>query len=144
MIPGLIPEGYAFVSAGLFFLVFRSKDVQTIVKSRSQRTKVERQHVERGLRRSLFLELLVCVPASTGLLLLIAPLITPANIAKGPELQPAFYALLGLVSYGFPFATIRALVTRIALNTLKEFASLAPQNPTGGSEADPFAKDTEE
>jgi hypothetical protein len=38
----------------------------------------------------------------------------------------AVYAAIGVVSYGFPYATIRRLITRVALNTLREFLELIP------------------
>jgi hypothetical protein len=43
---------------------------------------------------------------------------------RNPEV---FYALLGLISYGFPFAALRRFITRMALRTLREFASIVPE-----------------
>ena len=43
----------------------------------------------------------------------------------------SFAAWLGVYSYGFPFVTVRRLVTRIALNTLKEFASIGHEDEEG-------------
>jgi hypothetical protein len=72
------------------------------------------------------------VPVSAILVLLI---ITPfVGRLQGVETQSeriktALAGLMGVASYGFPFALIRRLVTRIALQTLKEFAGvLEPQN----------------
>ena len=39
----------------------------------------------------------------------------------------AIYAALGVASYGFPFASIRSAMTRVALRTLQEFASIIPR-----------------
>jgi hypothetical protein len=75
---------------------------------------------------SLFLEILPFVPAGVVLALLILP---PFLTAKYPWLNSlpanriAFYAGLGTISYGFPFAAIRHAVTRVALNTLREFVN---------------------
>ena len=44
-----------------------------------------------------------------------------------------YYAVLGIASYGFPFATVKAVVTRTALLALKEFASLLPPKPPPSS-----------
>jgi hypothetical protein len=35
-------------------------------------------------------------------------------------------ALIGVVSYGFPFTAVRRIVTIVALNTLREFANIVP------------------
>lgn len=70
----------------------------------------------------------VFVPASAALLLLILPLVMPTSLAAA-HLRATF-VLLGVVSYGFPFATVKTIVTRVALNTLKEFAALSPVAPS--------------
>lgn len=119
----------AFVCAELSFILVRSQDIQIILKSQMQRTNIEQYQVDRGLGRSLLLELLLFVPASVTLVLFIAPLLSD-YIIKAEEPTSSqhrmFYALLGMISYGFPFATLRRVLTRIALKTLQEFATLGP------------------
>jgi hypothetical protein len=115
------------VSSELLLLIARARTIDILVRNRTQRSAAEQRSVDRGSSRSLFLEILLFVPASAVLSLLILP---PPLIAKFPWLislpanRIAFYAGLGLTSYGFPFATIRHVVTRAALNTLQEFVSL--------------------
>jgi len=76
------------------------------------------------------LEFIVFVPASAALLLLVLPLfasgIRSMHSSLGePQATRAFFAFLGIVSYGFPYATMKRLVTRIALRTLEEYMILA-------------------
>jgi hypothetical protein len=113
-----------YASAVLLFLIVRSSDLSTLAKSDAQRTRDERVRVSRGLMRSMVLELLVFVPASASLLLLLLPLFPKLTIATD---KVATHAIVGVVSYGFPFSAVRRLVTRMALSTLKEFASLHPE-----------------
>ena len=112
----------SLLSAELLLLLSRSADVVILAKRFDQRSARETHRVVRGLARALILESVVFVPASVTLLLLLSPLVI------GPKLLPSvpIYAALGLVSYGFPFVTVKVVITRVALNTLREFAALAP------------------
>jgi len=87
----------------------------------------EQKQRQRGLGRSVLLEALLFVPTSVLLVLLtVAPFLVigfTGTISAVGELP--FYGLLGLASYGFPFAAVRRLVTKAALNTLREFAAIA-------------------
>jgi hypothetical protein len=125
------PALFIFISAELLFLVVRSEDIRILSKTESQRTQSERSRVQRGLGRSIILEMIVFVPASAGLVLLASPLLFANKLLLANKvdvsLLPAYYAILGIASYGFPFATIRTFVTRIALQTLREFAQLQPE-----------------
>lgn len=114
------PWLFTFLSAELFLLLVRSNDLKILVKRNGQRSPHEKRKASRGLLRSLVLEATLLVPASATLLLLIAPIVIRPELFDRPV-----YAGLGLVSYGFPFATVRTLVTRAAMNTLREFATIA-------------------
>jgi len=118
---------WTFVAAELVFILARSRDIVVVIKSKQQRTNEEQHQVGRGLLRSLFLEAFIFVPASALLLCLIVPSLVPNHWFEGNRIQ-AFYSILGVVSYGFPFATFKRMITRLALKTLIEFASLAPKN----------------
>ena len=120
--PELPPWIVTFLSAELFFLLIRSSDIKTLAKRPAARTDNEIYRATHGLRTALLLECLLFVPASALLLLLIAPLILSPVLS--PARLNAVHAALGIASYGFPFGAVRALVTRAALNTLKEFASI--------------------
>lgn len=117
-------ECIIFFSAELLFLIVRSSDIQMLAKRTKQRTKREQQCVERGLLRSVILEIIMFVPASAALLVFVAPVIIPESFSSAPTSQSAFYAMMGIVSYGFPFAILRRLISRMALQTLKEFSEL--------------------
>jgi hypothetical protein len=126
------PWVVTLVSSELFLIVIRSGDITVLAKNETQRSPDEQTKIARGLFRSLVLELFLFVPASAALLLLIFP---PLVAAKVPFLMVspiAFYAMLGIISYGFPFAAFRQIVTRVALNTLKEFAQLQSHEDTVG------------
>jgi|GEM_PF-4122206 len=113
----LPPYLFTLMSAELFFFLLRANDLKILVKQDRQRTLQEQARVTRGLRRSLLLECLLFVPASAVLLLLLVPLVAP--VVPSARLR-AFHALLGLVSYGFPFGAVRGIVTRVAVNALRE------------------------
>jgi hypothetical protein len=117
--------------AELFLIVVRSAQIQVIVKPEKQRTATEQTQIKRGMARSVLLEAIVFVPASVALVFItVRPLLLLSETIRirtvtDPNLSLAFYGSLGLVSYGFPFGVLQKLITRVALNTLKEFASIA-------------------
>jgi hypothetical protein len=120
------PEIFTVLAAELTFITVRSEDILIVTKLSRQRTALEQTRIERGLRRSLVFELLLFVPVSAGLLIILSPIILPMQLTSLQETRSAaVHAALGVLSYGFPFATIRQIMTRIALNTLKEFSSIA-------------------
>jgi hypothetical protein len=124
------PSLVTLAASELFLIIVRSGDISILSKKESQRTPDERVKASGGLIRSLALEFLLFVPASAALILLVLPLVKSRfdSMFSTSDGVIGFYALLGLVSYGFPFALIRRAVTAIALNTLKEFANLQTQH----------------
>jgi hypothetical protein len=122
----LSPEVWTFVAAELVLVLARSRDLTVLIKSKAQRTRLEQQDVNRGLLRGLFLEALLFVPASSLLLLLLSPVVLPVTMSSSTPSTTAAYALVGIASYGFPFAAIKRAITRIAANTLREFVTLVP------------------
>lgn len=100
--------------------------------------------MKHGLRRALVLEAIVFVPASVGLFLLtVFPAIEGALLELKADLL-FWYSIGGLISYGFPFAAVRQIITRIALRTLRDFASIAAGNERN-SKVDPTRRtDTKE
>lgn len=129
----LNPKIWTFVAAELIFVLARSRDIVVIFKSRPQRTKEEQHRVDRGLVRSILLEACFFVPASAWLLILIAPSLLPNRWFEGNRIT-AMYSTLGVVSYGFPFATIKRMITRLAFKTLLEFVALTPEAKGVGTE----------
>lgn len=128
-------------SAELFLLLLRSSEIKALAKSSRQRTQDERKLVERGLARSVVLDVVLFAPASVILALIILKPLVPVN-----QWSTAADGLLGIASYGFPYAAVRALVTRVALKTLHEFALITvqagkqgepviPGNPAASSDA---------
>ena len=113
------------LSAELVFVLTRAPDILVVCKSRKQRTSGERVRVDAGLRRSLIIEFLVFVPASAALVLLLAPLYL--GRVPGSADRSEVYALVGVVSYGFPFAGLKRVVTNMALRTLRDFAAIAAE-----------------
>lgn len=122
------PQIATFIAAELLFLIMRSRDITVVCKSETQREVREQQQVDRGLLRSLVLELFVFVPASAGLVVMIAPIMF-ASFLKESGYLFSVYTFLGIVSYGFPFGLVKRVVTRIALKTLREFAAIVPDEP---------------
>ena len=40
----------------------------------------------------------------------------------------ARYSMMGIIAYGFPFATVKSIISKIALNALKEFANIIDED----------------
>ncbi len=133
------PSLISLCTAELFVFLVRNREIQVIFKKAKQRTVPERYQVEHGLVRSLILEFILFVPASVTLVyVVLRPFLENifANIllVKSGDVRIAFYGVLGIVSYGFPFATIRRIITSVALNTLKNFAQIVIEHdPADGN-----------
>ncbi len=128
MFDNIAPEAALYGCAWLFFLVFRSGDITTIVKSKKQRTPDEQKRVSGGLLRSILLEVFLFVPASATIILVIVPLLLRHTLEVSTLPQVRLYGALGLVSYGFPFVGVRRMVTRMALRSLQEFAEITHES----------------
>lgn len=121
---------FALLGAWLFALLFKGKDIIALAKNDTQRTSDEKKRAKTGLFRSLLIEFLIFVPASTALILLILPFLSrifaqstslERILAESFEIRGSFYVIVGVLSYNFPFAAVRQIATRIALNTIKDF-----------------------
>lgn len=123
---------YAVASAELFSLLARAGAIRILIKAPDQRTADEEHRRQHGLGRGLLLEFLALVPASCVLALwLSTPLIDRWLDARSTASSlRAAYTLLGICSYGFPFATVKGTVTAIALTTLRNFSTLVSQQAT--------------
>jgi hypothetical protein len=130
MTVNIYPEIITILSAEIVFLLVRSSDLLIWLKSIKQRTRLEQIRIDRGLGRSILIEAFVFVPSSAVLLMLLSPLLISAQLTTQGAPMSAINALIGVVSYGFPFATVRRVVTVIALNTLREFANIIPREIT--------------
>jgi hypothetical protein len=124
---------FTLLGAWLFALLFKGRDIIALSKTATQRTAEEKKKVKEGLFRALLIEVFLLVPASAVLILIILPFLlkilgyatSVTNLlSQSSELRRGFYALVGILSYNFPFATVREIATRVALNTLREFAEL--------------------
>ena len=119
----------SLLSAELFLLLVRNRELVVMLKRESQRTPTERVEIARGLCRSIMLELCIFAPASVFLILVIVrPILFVSPIAFAFKSEPANLSasgLLGVIGYQFPFAMVRKVVTRMALETLQKFASIA-------------------
>ena len=117
-------------SAYLFYSVTHSNNILNILKKEGQRTEEEQLEIRRGLIRSFILELLLFVPASIFLLrLLVFPFLSQTLLNINSELS-LWYAVMGVIGYGFPFGLFREVVRRIALKTLREFSEIAAKADT--------------
>src|SRR4051812_24326719 len=120
--------------AELLFLLVRNQDIMLVSKAANQRNETEQQQVNRGLLRSLLIEIFVFVPASTALMLiLIRPFILP-YVGTNTDVILATHGIMGVTSYGFPFATVRSVMTRMSLRLLTEFAAVTLQH-SGSTES---------
>jgi hypothetical protein len=128
-------SGIPWISALAFSVLVRSREILVLVKPDSQRTALERSEVRRGLARAVVFELLLFVPLSTALAVLILPPLVfqqqriKTFVLTSHENNISFEAVLGVLSYNFPFAALRRFVTRIALRTLQEFVAVCRTEP---------------
>src|SRR5260221_13726266 len=99
-IPWLPLGGITLLCAELYALLVRHRELTILIKSASQRTFSERMEVERGLCRSVILELVLFVPASSILVLtIISPVVMQRFCSRAPEtLCVAIFGLLGVLS----------------------------------------------
>lgn len=119
----LNPYYILFLAAELTFILVNSDDIKLACKSKTQRTDAEQTRVDQGLSRSLLLDFLVFVPVSAFMVLLLSlALIEYSGIPDSKIL--ATYVILGIVSYGFPLASIRLLMVNVVLRTLHNFAAV--------------------
>ena len=129
------------VSAWLFFLVMNAGDLETLVKNKDQRTPGERLQVKQGLSRIFCVEMFVLVPASAGLLLLVIPFFTRTvdvlgALASGSERERiALHAMMGIISYGFPFAALRERIANAMQAALTASTPRAPRAVAASGEA---------
>jgi hypothetical protein len=108
-------EAITFIAAELLLLLTRTDAITCLLKKESQRTAAERERVANGLGRGLAAEAILFVPASAWLVLLAIEPNLPAAWLNGPGV----HALLGVISYGFPFAAVKQIVTVAAVRSLK-------------------------
>ena len=109
------------VSEGM--LIFSNTQKLTILfKAPAQRTPGEKKLVSRGLGRQLFLAGFLFVPVSV----IVGSLIVRPVIGRGlPSGGSLTDALVGLVSYGFPYASVKAWVIRTSARFLRDAADVA-------------------
>jgi hypothetical protein len=122
--------GIGLLCAEMFFILTRYSDILLLATNAGQRNKVEEARISRGLGRSIVLEMLVFVPISAILFFVaIRPFVLslePLRIRSvNGDFAMALNGSMGIISYGFPFVTVRRVVTLIALNTLKQFYELS-------------------
>jgi hypothetical protein len=122
---------YALISlvcAWLFSFLMSSREITVLIKKDSQLSISERKEKGRGLLRCIVLQTILFVPASVFLMLLIVrPVLVMSPVAFAFKTTPASIStagLLGILSYQFPFAAMKRIVTHFALRTLQKFASI--------------------
>jgi TPP-dependent indolepyruvate ferredoxin oxidoreductase alpha subunit len=110
------------LTAEMFFVLVRNREIVIIAKTKKQRNSREQDEVDRGIARSILLEAFMFVPVSAGLALLTFPaLMTHVAYLRAIPDQ-TLHASLGIISYGFPFAAVRRAVVAVAFQALKNFA----------------------
>jgi hypothetical protein len=104
-------------------LILTSVDTLKIAVKRSdQRTSGERKRVSHGLFREFIGEFFIFVPVSVVL----AMIVLRPFLLRIPALpQDAADGLLGTISYGFPYRTLKHWVLRAAVKFMKEAVEVA-------------------
>jgi hypothetical protein len=131
---GMLPLLISLLAAELFTTLVRTREIRAICKNEIHRTNKEKREIENGLARSVLLDFACFVPVSVILtFVIVTPFLMGISavsifVAKSSRHSMAFYGLLGIVSYGFPFAALRRWVTLVALNTLTNFAKVLDES----------------
>ena len=131
-----------YLAAAMVCVLVHPGDIKILIKAPNQRTASEKTQIERGVGRSFFLELLLFVNVSTTLMLLLFLSYLPVTISNAHNLS--WYALLGIGSYGFPYATLRRAIQRTALKILSEFHAIATSNAEPGTQGTTEAQQKED
>lgn len=119
---------FAFLAAFIYGLLANRRDILIAAKRPEQQTAAEQQEVAQGLTKIVFLNLFVFTPASVALMLLLLPLLERylPVLETAKQAQPiAYYSAVGVVSYGFPFSTVRAFVVKWVRGTVQHWAESA-------------------
>ena len=118
----------AFITAALFYLITNSADIKVILKKNDQRTESEKNRIKRGLFKEKLFDMILFVPISVALFFMIVfPLINKTLESLITDTNTR-YSMMGIIAYGFPFATVKRIISKIALNALKEFANIIDED----------------
>jgi hypothetical protein len=113
----------SLAAAELLLILMRTREIIIISKAPHQRTSEEQFQVERGLKRQVALEILLFVPVSVFFMSLFMRNVL-AELAAFKVLHTAhpvsFDAMIGSISYGFPFAGIRQWIVGMAIRGLED------------------------
>ncbi|WP_309387277.1 hypothetical protein [Cerasicoccus frondis] len=115
--------------AELFYLLSQSFSIRILIKSEKQRRQDEQERVENGLRREILCDFLMFVPISAILLYTLASPWIPFAV------EDKALPILGLASYGFPFATLKTIIVRHSLKVAKQFAEIIIETEKNKKEA---------
>lgn len=113
-----------FLCAELFFLLARNSDIIKVLKKDNQRTEQEKLQVKQGLRRALFSEAFLFLPASIILFRLTVFYLIADRLLDSKPCIVFWYAAMGIAAYGFPFEALRSFVKIVALKSIKEFSEV--------------------
>lgn len=114
----------AFISAAFFYLITNSADIKVILKKNNQRSDSEKNQIKRGLFKEKLFDMILFVPISVALFFMtLYPLINKTLESLITDTN-ARYSMMGIIAYGFPFTTVKRIISKIALNSLKEFSSI--------------------
>jgi hypothetical protein len=116
--------GVALLCAEGLLILASTKSITICIKRPGQRTPAESKLVARGLVRELLCEVLIFVPVSVVL----ASIVVRPILAKIPALSDANVdGMVGMISYGFPYRTLKMWALRACAKFLKEAAVVADQ-----------------
>ncbi len=118
----------AFITAALFYIITNSADIKVILKKNVQRKDSEKNRIKRGLFKEKLFDMILFVPISVALFFMIVyPLINKTLESLIADTN-ARYSMMGIIAYGFPFSTVKRIISKIALNALKEFANIIDED----------------
>jgi hypothetical protein len=112
----------ALSAAEAALMLTRAETIKVCFKSKRQQTAGEKQRIARGWFREYLAEAILLVPVSVGLgILILRPFVLRWTSAEPLVVD----AIVGLVSYGFPYSIFKAWAVRSAIKMLKEASSIA-------------------
>ena len=120
-------------------LVLTSVDTLTIALKRpDQRTSGEERRVARGLFREFAGEFFVFVPVSVVLAMIV---LRPFAVKISGLPEDAIDGLLGTVSYGFPYKTLKEWVLRATLKFMREAVDVADKEVLKDTEREEYEEE---
>lgn len=115
----------ALLCAEGLLILSNADSIKVFIKKPNQRTEGETKRMQRGLVREFWIAVLLFVPVSVALgMNVVRPILLKTSLVSDGSVD----ALVGLVSYGFPYAAVKTITLMAITQFLKQAAAVADKN----------------